>query len=217
MRIEMRTLIVLPTALLALLATAVNGVEGPPASIPTGMLPRLAIPVAYDLQLTILPGSGRFSGRTTIDIDLSKSTNMLWINGKDLSVSRVEAHVADIASNGHYSQVDPNGVARIDFDRILPAGRLSLQIDYDAPFTTGSHGFYHVKVNDNWYAWSNDEPTEARAVFPSFDEPGFKTPFTVSISTLPGTASTRAFRVWGVHTYPVGLFGLVIMTSRQPE
>jgi aminopeptidase N len=157
------------------------------------MLPRGAKPVAYDLQLTILPENARFSGHTVIDMDLSTPTTMLWINGKDLSVSRVEAHVAATVATGRYVQVDQNGVARIDFDRTLPAGRISLQIDYDAPFATGSHGLYHVKVGDSWYAWSNDEPTEARTIFPCFDEPGFKTPFTVSIATTPGiTAVSNA-------------------------
>jgi aminopeptidase N len=157
------------------------------------MLPPGAKPVAYDLQLTVLPENARFSGHVVIELDLSTPTSMLWINGKDLSVSRVEAHVAATVSTGRYVQVDPNGVARIDFDRTLPAGRISLQIDYDAPFATGSHGLYHVKVGDSWYAWSNDEPTEARTIFPCFDEPGFKTPFAVSIGTTPGlTAVSNA-------------------------
>jgi aminopeptidase N len=189
----MRRTLALPIALLTLLASPGIAAEEPPAAIPTGMLPPVAKPIAYDLQLTILPENARFSGHTVIDIDLSKPTHMLWINGKDLSVSRVEAHAAAAVSKGRYRQVDPNGVARIDFDRTLPAGRISLQIDYDAPFETGSHGLYHVKVNDSWYAWSNDEPTEARTIFPCFDEPGFKTPFAVSIATTPGlTAVSNA-------------------------
>lgn len=189
MRIEMRT----KTALLALLASTAIAAEGAPASIPTGMLPDVAKPVAYDLELTIRPETARFSGHAVIDIDLLESTNMLWINGKDLNVLRLEAHVAGAVSTGRYSQVDPNGVARIDFDRRLPAGRISLQIDYDAAFATGSHGLYHVKVNDSWYAWSNDEPTHARTIFPCFDQPGFKTPYVVTIATAPGmTAVSNA-------------------------
>src|ERR1700722_16513288 len=151
----MRNHIALRTALLTLLGSTAVAVAGTPSSIPTGMLPPGAKPVAYDLQLTILPENARFSGHAVIELDLSTPTSMLWINGKDLSVSRVEAHVAATVSTGRYVQVDPNGVARIDFDRTLPAGRISLQIDYDAPFATGSHGLYRVKVGDSWYAWSN--------------------------------------------------------------
>ncbi len=47
------------------------------------MLPRVAKPVAYDLQLTIIPENARFSGHAVIDIDLSTPADMLWINGKD--------------------------------------------------------------------------------------------------------------------------------------
>ncbi len=189
----MRQHIAWPLALISLLSVASLAAGPPPTAVPTGMLPRTAKPIAYDLQLTILPEQERFSGHTAIDVVLSAPTNMLWINGKDLNVSRVEARVGESVYAGRYSQVDPNGVARIDFERALPAGRISLAVDYDAPFATGSHGLYHVKVGNNWYAWSNDEPTEARTIFPCFDEPGFKTPYTVSITTGPGiTAVSNA-------------------------
>jgi aminopeptidase N len=150
------------------------------------MLPRDVAPVAYRLDLTIDPSQPGFSGHVTIDLRLKSKRRLIWINGQQLAVSRVTARVDGLTFVGSYAQVDRNGVARIDFNRDLPVGAATLNIDYHAPFTTDGHGLYHLQVDGQWYAWANDEPTGAREVFPSFDQPGFKTPYVVTIRTKAG-------------------------------
>ena len=83
-------------------------------------------------------------------------------------------------------ELDPSGVARLTFDRTLPAGPVTLLFDYDAPFQNGPAGMFRVKVGDDWYSWTQFQSIDARAAFPGFDEPGFKVPFTVTLRTLPG-------------------------------
>ena len=64
---------------------------------------------------------------------------------------------------------------------------------YDAPFYNGPSGMFRVKVDGDWYSWTQFESIDARAAFPSFDQPSFKTPFTVTLRTPPGlTAVSNA-------------------------
>src|SRR5690606_12127552 len=87
---------------------------------------------------------------------------------------------------GTWRQVDPTGVAVLTFPEELPAGAVTLAFDYAAKFNDGPAGLFRVKVGDDWYSWSQFESIDARAAFPSFDQPSFKTPFTVTLRTPPG-------------------------------
>jgi len=154
--------------------------------VPLGILPDAATPSAYRLDLTVLPERERFSGHAEIDATLKVATGALYLHGRQLKVSSAVAKAGGETVNARYHEVDASGVARLDFDRPLPAGKVTLVFDYDAPFGDGPAGLYRVKVGDQYYAWSQFQSIDARAAFPGFDQPGYKTPFTVSLTTRPG-------------------------------
>jgi len=45
---------------------------------------------------------------------------------------------------------------------------------------------FHLEVDGEWYSWTQFQSIDARAAFPSFHQPGFQTPFTVTLRTPPG-------------------------------
>ncbi|WNO52464.1 M1 family metallopeptidase [Stakelama saccharophila] len=154
--------------------------------VPTGKLPDTAAPTAYRLDLTVLPAQDRFSGHAEIDVDLKEAASMIYMHGRDLKVTRATATVGSETFPVTLKQITPLGLDRLEFGRMLQPGKITLSFDYSAPFGSGAAGLYHVKVGDEWYSWTQFESIDARAAFPSFDEPGFKTPFTVNLTTRPG-------------------------------
>ncbi|WP_394647121.1 M1 family metallopeptidase [uncultured Sphingomonas sp.] len=179
----MKTLLLASTALLFTAPAVAQAPAVAPASIvPLGRLGDAVRPLAYRLALTIDPTQPRFTGHAEIDTQLARATRTLFLHGNGLGVTRATATVGKRTVAARYTQVDPSGVVRLDLDGELPAGRVTLTFDYDAPFMTGGEGLYRAKVGGEWYAWTQFEPIDARRMFPSFDEPGFKTPFTLTIT-----------------------------------
>jgi aminopeptidase N len=155
-------------------------------ALPAGKLPDMVAPIAYRLDVTVVPEKARFSGHTEIDIRLKQPAASIFMHGRDLHVTRAIARIGRRQIPVTFTQKSPTGLAQLDFGRTVPAGKLTLKFDYDAPFGDGPSGLYRIKVGDAWYSWSQFESIDARAAFPSFDQPGYKTPFTVSITTRPG-------------------------------
>ncbi|MCW3848787.1 M1 family metallopeptidase [Sphingomonas sp. LB-2] len=156
------------------------------AADPTGKLPDQVTPITYRLDLTVVPEQARFSGHTEIDIRLKRPSAFIYMHGRDLHVTRAVAKIGGREFPVIFSQISPLGLAKLDFGRSVPAGKMTLKFDYDAAFGSGPSGLYRIKVGGEYYSWSQFESIDARAAFPSFDEPGYKTPFTVTLTTKPG-------------------------------
>ena len=117
---------------------------------------------------------------------LNRAAKSIYMHGRDLTVSSATATVNGKTVPAKWTQVDKTGTARLDFPQELPAGKATLKFDYNGAFNDSASGLFHVKVGDKWYSWTQFESIDARAAYPGFDEPGFKTPFTVSVKTHPG-------------------------------
>ncbi len=185
----MRALLLASTVLsLALGTPALAQPTAPQAApaYPQGRLDDAVKPSAYRLDLTVDPAQERFSGRVEIDAVLKAPSASLFIHGRDLAMRKVAAVVAGKSFPGAWKQLDDTGVAQLTFAQPLPAGKITLSFEYDAPFGNGPAGMFRVKVGEDWYSWSQFQSIDARAAFPGFDEPGLKQPFTVTLRTPPG-------------------------------
>jgi aminopeptidase N len=160
--------------------------EPPPVSFPEGRLDDVVKPSAYRLDFTVDPAKERFSGKVEIDAVLKAPRAALFIHGRDLAMRSAVATVAGKAYPGTWKQLDDTGVAQLTFAQTLPAGKVTLSFDYDAPFGGGPAGMFRVKVGEDWYSWTQFQSIDARAAFPGFDEPGLKQPFTVTVRTPLG-------------------------------
>jgi aminopeptidase N len=157
-----------------------------PVTFPEGRLDDAVKPSAYRLDLTVDPAQARFSGKVEIDAVLKAPTTSLFIHGRDLAMHQAVATVRGKTYPGAWKQLDDTGVAQLTFVQPLPAGPVTFAFAYDAAFGDGPAGMFRVKVGSDWYSWTQFESIDARAAFPSFDEPGFKQPFTLTLRTPSG-------------------------------
>ena len=78
-------------------------------------LPTDVVPHHYDLRLTIIPQSGRFSGEDTNDLEVLKPTKAVTLHSVDLNVQR-----ASLIQAGGTADPDP-ARRRLDADGHLRA------------------------------------------------------------------------------------------------
>lgn len=162
-------------------------------AVPAGKLTGQVQPQAYRLDLTIDPTQERFSGKVEIDATIKAASDVIDLHWRDMAVQSVEVLAGGKVLTPRWEQIDETGVGRLAFAEPLPAGPATFRFAYSAPFQSAPAGLFRVKVADQWYAWTQLESIDGRGVFPSFDEPGFKTPFTVTLRTPPGqTAISNA-------------------------
>jgi aminopeptidase N len=173
-------------ALLACLPATAVFAQATSTAYPQGQLSDAVQPQDYRLDLTVDPAKPRFSGHVEIDALLKRPSATIYLHGRDLAMRSAVARVGGRTLAGAWKQLDDTGVASLTFAEPLPAGPVIFAFDYDAPFQDGPSGMFHVKVGDDWYSWTQFESIDARAAFPGFDQPSFKTSFTVTLRTPPG-------------------------------
>jgi alanyl aminopeptidase len=154
--------------------------EAPPAEpeAPVGQLPTTVTPLAYDLMLDIRPGAGdRFSGRVDIRVKLDEATDLIWMHSQGHEITK--ASVGDVAAK--LEQKTESGVAAFTLEEAVGPGEVTLHVEYTAPFDTQLKGLYKVSEGEHAYAFTQFESHFARLCFPGFDEPRFKTPYTITV------------------------------------
>jgi cytosol alanyl aminopeptidase len=158
-----------------------------PGPVPLGQLSRVAVPTHYRLAFTIDPTKTGFTGHDEIDVNFTKPMRTLYIHGLDIVMKSAVLRPAKGAAIAvQYKQVDKSGVVLLTFASDAPAGPATLVFDYDAPYNQSLAGLYKVVSRGDAYAFTQFEATDARRAFPGFDEPGFKTPFDVTVTAPAG-------------------------------
>ena len=154
------------------------------AAAPAGQLSGVAHPVAYRVDMTVDPRQPRFSGHVEIDVKLETAATGIWLHGDDLTVSSVTVTAAGETRPATWTEADPSGVVWVGFPNRVHSGSVTLAIDYTAAFDVNLAGLFRVEEKGEAYALAKSESIQARRFLPSFDEPGFKAPFDITL-TVP--------------------------------
>lgn len=155
---------------------------------PAGQLPDGVTPTAYRLSLYTDPAQDTFSGQVEIDVTLDEPHARVWLHSIDHDIASATARLADgteLEATFTRSKAE-GGVSRLDFATPVPKGNSTLVLDYTAPYNLGLAGLYKAEQNGRPYLATQMEPIDARRLVPSFDEPRFKTTWTLTVATPAG-------------------------------
>ncbi len=183
--------------------------------IPHAMLSDNVVPSAYRIDLVMNPDEATYDGVVEIDVEIAKPTDQIWFHAKSMTVEGAVARLTsgdEVALNFTEMPADeaPSGIARLNSDDPIPSGAVSLKIPFSTPFNTALNSAYKVERDGEAYVVTQFQPLGAREAFPSFDEPRFKVPFTLSITApeadevvanTPVRETTRLENGWVKHDF----------------
>ena len=154
-------------------------------STSTYRLPSHAWPRRYDVQLDAQLGREDFSGQVTIALDLGEAKDTIDLHARELSITHAELSV-DGQSHPATITLDPdNERAALQFSQPLPTGEASLRLTFSGKISQTLKGLYLAQNRPEQVLCTQCEATDARAIFPCFDEPAFKAQFAFEITTAP--------------------------------
>jgi len=138
-------------------------------------------PTHYAVNLTIVPGEDTFHGTVDTRIDIASPTSVIWLNATEITIQQATFHDASNAAINGTAQSSGQDFAAISFTR--PVSRTgTLHIAYEGKISRiSSAGVFQLKEGDQWYVYTQFEPTDARRAFPCFDEPSFKVPWQITL------------------------------------
>jgi alanyl aminopeptidase len=176
-------------AVLLGLALAVPAGAAPAPEPPKLRLPAGAEPTGYSVELKIDPARETFRGSVAIDIRLERKTSFLWLNATDLTIDKASATVAD-RTVGVTAVPGGSDFVGFSFAKPVGPGAVKLRVDYTGKLDeTSTQGLFRQKDGEDWYAFSQFEPTDARRAFPCFDEPSHKVRWQLTLRIPKGTTA----------------------------
>jgi alanyl aminopeptidase len=178
----------------ALLITVGCGALRPPKAVGPGQpavadgaarLTRTVVPQHYTLNLSVEPRGATLAGESRIRLKLARPTQALHLHASDLSIESAALKQGTRRWPAQ-AELGPGGTLTLRFAESIPAGDAELVIRFHRALLRAPRGAYRLQLDDAWYVFTQFEAMHAREAFPCFDEPSFKTPFTVSLRVPEG-------------------------------
>jgi puromycin-sensitive aminopeptidase len=145
-------------------------------------LPGTVRPRHYELSIDVDPERDTFEGRAEIWISSDDPARELRLDARDLDVHEVVLEQGNTRYRGKARLDEEAEQVVLEFPETVPAGQGRLLLGYRGQISEGMSGLYLSESGDERCLVTQCEATDARAVFPCFDEPCYKAPIQWTIT-----------------------------------
>jgi aminopeptidase N len=180
-------------------------------------LPKDVVPLAYKVHI-IPPANAmspdqagktiEFAGTADIDVEVLRPTKSISFNALDLTFDKADVTIDNEGVAG-LTIVKDQQIARVELSRDLGPGQHKLQIRYKGLIVPQPHGIYYVDYaappGKRRMLVTQFEATDARRMFPSWDEPVFKAQVSFSVELPKGVRAVSNMPVASEEPTPSGM------------
>lgn len=145
-------------------------------------LPGAIKPTFQQIHLNIDPDQLAYSGETIIELNITEAVTKVGFYQMDIQVTNAELRQGNRIYPLRISEGDYN-INWGHSSATVPEGTYELAISFEGKVNTSSDGMYLSSFEGRNYIFTQFEDMHARKAFPSFDEPAFKIPYQMTITT----------------------------------
>ncbi|HEY9869187.1 MAG TPA: M1 family metallopeptidase [Candidatus Obscuribacterales bacterium] len=152
------------------------------------------VPSRYNLRIETDLEASQFKGTETILVSVRRPVSTIVLNAAELQISKVGLRPAGSSSHttrNIRAEVKPQlEQVHLLLPQLLPAGQYEISLAFEGALNDRLRGFYRAHYNDargvrRTLAATQMEPTDARRMFPCFDEPAFKATYQITALVAP--------------------------------
>ena len=151
-----------------------------------GKLPKDVVPVQYAVHLTPNLKDHTFLGAETVAIDVLAPTSTITLNAVDLAIDSATLAGRQWGERKLQPLLDPQQqTLRFQLEQPLAPGRYTLALKFRGLINREARGMFHtsykVGAREKTMLATTMEPTDARRLLPSWDEPSFRATFKLTV------------------------------------
>ena len=152
-------------------------------------LPRHVVPTHYDIHLEPDLETFTFTGSVGIDIDVTSATSSVSLNTTEIDIKSVTLTSGHVVSEISYDEELERATLALS-DELKP-GSYRIEMEYTGTINDQLRGLYRSAFKDasgeeHALAASQCQSTDARRIFPCWDEPDFKATFQPTMIVADG-------------------------------
>ncbi len=152
-------------------------------------LPRHAVPTHYDIHLEPDLEALTFTGAVGVDLEIVETASVIVLNAAEIEVR--SATIADGPSVTSITHDEETQRVTLSLDSEVQPGSYRLEMEHTGAINDQLRGMYRAVYKDDegvehTIATTQCQSTDARRIFPHWDEPDFKATFQATMVVAEG-------------------------------